>query len=280
VRATFLLSFGPDNAGKAIWQVFRGRGFLTKMLRTGAPSLYGVRTMLSGTLLPARMIAAVFPELVRRIEAEGHEVGVHAWDHRLWQDHLHELSRERVGSELGRAFEAFEQILGRPCRAVGAPAWTASPTSLELQDACGLRYASDMRGGAPGYPELDGYRSTTLQIPTTQLCLEELLTLGERDLDTCAVRVLGSPEDAEVRVLPLHAEVEGGIYHAFLDDLLARVRAEGAAVIALEDWAEELLARPEAPPVVPACLRELPGRASRVLAPRDGSGSQRSESGA
>jgi len=38
VKATFFLAFGPDNSGKAIWNLFRRKGFLKKMLRTGAPS--------------------------------------------------------------------------------------------------------------------------------------------------------------------------------------------------------------------------------------------------
>jgi undecaprenyl phosphate-alpha-L-ara4FN deformylase len=268
VRATFLLSFGPDNSGKAIWNVFTRKGFLRKMLRSGAPSLYGWRTMLSGTLLPARMIALRFPDLVRRIEAEGHEVGVHAWDHRLWQDHLHELSRQQVEDQVRRACDAFQAILGRPPRAMGAPAWYATADSLAVQDALGILYASDMRGGAPGFPVLDGYRSTTLQIPTTQPCLEELLTLGERDLSACLRRVLAAPQGVPARVLPLHAEVEGGAYAAFLEDLLAALQAEGAQVITLEELAGELLAAPAPPAVLESCLREIPGRSGGVLAPR------------
>jgi undecaprenyl phosphate-alpha-L-ara4FN deformylase len=267
MKATFLLSFGPDNAGKAIWNVFRQPGFLRKMLRSGAPSLYGWRTMLSGTLLPARPIATAFPDLVRRIEAEGHEVGVHAWDHRLWQDHLHELSPERVEEEIERACAAFERILGRPPRAMGAPAWYATPASLAAQDRRGLLYASDMRGGPPGYPELEGYRSTTLQIPTTQPCLEELLTLGCSDPSVALRRVLEEPPDAEVRVIPLHAEVEGGVHAEFLEGLLSGLRAGASPVLTLEEWARELVSRDAPPPSIRAALRPAPGRAGRVLAP-------------
>jgi len=267
VRATFLLSFGPDNAGKAIWNVFTKKGFLKKMVRSGAPSLYGVRTMLSGTLLPARPIAVHFPEIVKRIEAEGHEVGIHAWDHRLWQDHLHEMSREAIGREIQRAAAAFESILGRPALAMGAPAWYATATSLELQDARGLLYASDIRGGRMGYPTLDGYASTTLQVPTTQPCLEELLTAGETDLARCCELVLAPPAAREARVLPLHAEVEGGVYAHFLDQLLARIRASGAPVLTLEELARDRLASPEPVPTIPACVREIPGRSGEVFAP-------------
>ena len=280
VRATFFLAFGPDNSGKAIWNVFRRRGFLRKMLRTGAPKLYGWRTLLSGTLLPARLIAAKLPDLVRRIAAEGHEVGVHAWDHRLWQDHLDRLTRRQIEEEFALAFEAFERILGRRPRAVAAPAWYATPTSLQVQDTLGLLYASDVRGGPPGYPELGGYRSTTLQIPTTQPCLEELLTLGHRATATCVEEVLApgvlrQAQDAPslprggppALVVPLHAEVEGGVYHPFLQALLQRIRESGAAVQTLEERAAEVLSGSVPPPTVPVSPESIPGRAGLVIAP-------------
>jgi len=266
VRATFFLAFGPDNAGKAIWNVFRQRGFLTKMLRTGAPKLYGWRTMLSGTLLPARLIAAKFPGLVRRIAAEGHEVAVHAWDHRLWQDHLGRLSRLAIEEQFARAFEAFERILGRRPKAVAAPAWRATVASLRVQDTLGLLYASDVRGGPPGYPEFEGYCSTTLQIPTTQPCLEELLTLGRRDLASCADELL-APCGLATQVIPIHAEVEGGAYHSFLQMLLQRLRTSDISIQTMETYAEVILSAPSAPAPFPASLQPLPGRAGRVLAP-------------
>ncbi|HLN91103.1 MAG TPA: 4-deoxy-4-formamido-L-arabinose-phosphoundecaprenol deformylase, partial [Patescibacteria group bacterium] len=48
VPATFFLSFGPDNSGKAVCQLLRNPRFLVKMLRTNAPGLYGLRTALYG----------------------------------------------------------------------------------------------------------------------------------------------------------------------------------------------------------------------------------------
>ncbi|MCB9896556.1 MAG: polysaccharide deacetylase family protein [Planctomycetes bacterium] len=269
VHATFFLSFGPDNAGKAIVNVLRRKGFLKKMLKTGAPSLYGWRTILSGTLLPARLIALRFPDLVRRIRDEGHEVGVHAWDHRLWQDHLPEMDRAAVERQFARSFEAYESILGERPRAVAAPAWCATPTSLAVQDALGLDYASDMRGGPPGYPELDGYRATTLQVPSTQPCLEELLTEGRRDLAECARLVLAPPPGVHALVASVHAEVEGGVYRAFLDLLLDGVREAGHAVQRMDALAAALRASTPPPDVIAARLAPLPGRADLVLRPAD-----------
>lgn len=263
VRGTFFLSFGPDNAGKAIWNVFRP-GFLRKMVRSGAPSLYGWRTILSGTLLPARPIAAAMPDLVRRIVDEGHEVGVHAWDHRLWQDHLKRLTRAQIEEQVGLARGAYERILGGAPRAMAAPAWFETRTSIEVQDAQGLLYASDMRGGTPGFPVVDGYRSTTLQIPTTQPCLEELLTLGHTDPASWVDRVLEPPpEPVAAEVFPLHAEVEGGVYADFLDRLLERL-APARTAWTLEEYAKRIL---EAPPQARAAgLATCPGRSGEVFA--------------
>lgn len=264
VRATFLLSFGPDNAGKAILNVIRQPGFLRKMLKTGAPKLYGWRTILSGTLLPARPIATAFPELVRSIADAGHEVGVHAWDHRRWQDKLLELSPAEVEEQVRLACDAFAEIMGRPTRSMGAPAWYASAESLRCQDRRGLLYASDMRGGVPGFPEVDGYASTTLQIPSTQPCLEELLTAGHRDPSRWVDMILAPPEEpVGALVIPVHAEVEGGVYREFLEELLERL-ARDYTVITMEEYAERLLGG-ERPPRKPAALRALEGRASPVL---------------
>ena len=266
VKATFFLAFGPDNSGKAIWNLFRSKGFLKKMLRTGAPKLYGWRTMLSGTLLPARLIAVKFPDLVKRIRDEGHEVGVHAWDHRLWQDHLDRLTRAQIEEQFSRSFECYEKILGRRPGSVAAPAWYATATSLQVQDQLGLQYASDIRGLEFGYPELDGYRSTTLQLPTTQPCLEELLTLGRKDLDACAEEVLAAPPEAPFAVIPLHAEVEGGVYQPFLEKLLRGIAARGVRVQTLSEEAAEILRAAEPPPLIQVRARPMPGRAGRVIA--------------
>ena len=88
VKATFYFSMGPDNSGKAIRRIFTRPGFLKKMLRTRAPAAYGIKTMLYGTLLPAPMIAESFPHLLRKTEQQGHEVGIHCWDHVKWHDYL------------------------------------------------------------------------------------------------------------------------------------------------------------------------------------------------
>ncbi len=72
LKGTFFLSIGPDNSGRAVLQLIKNPLFLKKMMRTNAAALYGWKTALYGTLLPAPMIALSFPDIVNDIIAAGH----------------------------------------------------------------------------------------------------------------------------------------------------------------------------------------------------------------
>lgn len=260
IRGTFYFSMGPDNSGKAIRRIFTRKGFLQKMLRTGAPGAYGIRTMLYGTLLPAPQIAASFPEVLRETAARGHEVGVHCWDHVFWHDYLPRLKRERVAAELSRGAELFREITGHPPKTTAAPGWTVSANSLEIQDSMGLGFCSDGRGYAPFYPVFEGRRFQTLQIPTTWPTLDEILGTNGLDGDNVNDFYLSLLKDG-LNVHTVHAEMEGGVMSRSFVDLLERLKQKGVRFVTLGEAAE--LYR-QAAPEAPLAMGELPGRAGLV----------------
>ncbi len=264
VKGTFCLSFGPDNSGKAIFRLFKDKKFLKKMLSTGAPRLYGLRTILSGTLLPARKIAVSFPGLSRRIRDKGHEVIVHAWDHRKWQDRIKSMGEDEIKKEFQSSFSAYEKIFGKRPHAVAAPGWQVSEKSLKVQDSLGLLYQSDLREGKPCFLKIRYNVFRTLQIPTTGPCIEELLASGIRDEYQMEERLLKGLKDAIFPVLALHAEVEGGVFRPFFRRLMKRLLEEYSEVITLKDVAEMLLKDKEKIPILEFKEIELPGRAGLV----------------
>src|SRR4051812_18931999 len=79
IPASFFVSLGPDNSGWAATRLFRHRGFMKKMKRTSALSLYGWRTVFSGTLWPARPMGTSFGDLLRQWRAWGFEVSPHGF---------------------------------------------------------------------------------------------------------------------------------------------------------------------------------------------------------
>src|SRR6266496_392815 len=105
IRASFFFSFGPDRSGVAVKRVFTKPGFLTKMLRSRAASLYGFPTILYGTFLAAPMIGRRCEREIREAARAGHETGVHAWDHVGWHDHLDGWTAEKIRREYLSAHE-------------------------------------------------------------------------------------------------------------------------------------------------------------------------------
>jgi len=151
--ACFLFSLGPDNTGKAIRRVFRP-GFFQKVSRTSVVQVYGVRTLLNGTLLPAPHIGRRHGDVMRRVRDRGFETGIHCYDHFRWQDYLFRLSLDEVRAEFGRAREEYHRIFGEEARTAGAPGWQANATSRQVYDEAGLLYASDTRGRSPFFPSI------------------------------------------------------------------------------------------------------------------------------
>ncbi|MDR2529864.1 MAG: 4-deoxy-4-formamido-L-arabinose-phosphoundecaprenol deformylase [Synergistaceae bacterium] len=208
IKASFFFSMGPDNSGKAIRRIFR-KGFISKMLRTRAPSVYGLKTLLYGTLLRAPMIVASNPGILRRATAEGHDCGIHCWDHVLWQDRLRRMTREEIRGEFAKAAELFSKVAGSSPRSCAAPGWQASFDSLTVQDELGFAYCSDVRGGLPFFPRMNGVTFRTLQIPTTLPTLDELWGMNGMDAESVNDKYLDMLEPG-VNVHTVHAEMEGG----------------------------------------------------------------------
>lgn len=258
-KATFFFSMGPDNSGKAIRRIFTRKGFLKKMLRTKAPAAYGIRTMLYGTFLPAPLIAASFPEILRATEAAGHEVGIHCWDHVKWHDYLHSFTKQMTAMELGQSEAAFEEIFKHRAKTTAAPGWTVSPDSLEVQDAMKLDYCSDSRGAYPFYPVMAGRQFHTLQIPTTLPTADEIL--GENGITPENIHLFYLNNlKTGLNVLTIHAELEGGVIRSSFKKLLEACQRHGISCISLSQAAATLTS-------APACkiyMGELPGRAGEV----------------
>jgi undecaprenyl phosphate-alpha-L-ara4FN deformylase len=258
--ASLFVAFGPDHSGRAIRRIFRP-GFLTKMWRTRAPRMYGVRTLLLGTLLPAPDVGESGSALLRGAEAAGHSVGLHGFDHVGWQDGVAAMDDAALRASYARAFAAFAETLGHEPRFSGAPGWQITPASLSVQDELGLAFASDCRGGAPFYPALASGRARTLQIPTTLPTSDELLASG-----VARTRDLASWYDAHLadgclNVIGLHAEAEGIHFADWLRSWLERLRARGVSFVSLAEVAVRECGRAATRRVV---ARELPGRVGAV----------------
>lgn len=227
LRATFYLSIGPDASGRAILQLLKNPLFLKKMVRTRAASLYGYRTALYGTLLPSPMIALSFPDMVRRIMAEGHEVQFHAWDHRRWQDELSLRPEGWVRSWFDRGVAGFAELTGKKPTSFGAPSWLIDDRVLAIAYEHRFQYLSCTRAKSPFIHEGIGL----MEIPSDLPCFEET---GEEAGDRV---ILSKLAEGGIHVLPVHAEVEGGPLGETFRRLVRNAKGMGYGILTMGDIA-------------------------------------------
>ena len=264
LKASFFLSLGPDNSGRALWRVFGRPGFLAKMFRTRAPATYGLKTLFYGTLLPAPIIGQGQERLVRGLLEAGHEVGLHAWDHVAWHDRLWRMSPARVRTEVDRGLSAFMALAGSPPQGFAAPAWRISPTAIEARLEAGLLYTSATRGTGPYWPSFEGRTYGLLEIPTTLPTADEVLGqdgIDSRNLSDFFLRRIMVPG---LHVLTVHAEMEGRGLAPSLERLLDACLDQGVSFTRLVDLASLILERPEEIPTADVVRAAVPGRPGKV----------------
>lgn len=93
-----------------------------------------------GTFFALGMVAEAYPDLVKRIAHEGHELAVHGYQHFV----LTKMSPQEAKEELGRAKDILEQLTGNQVVGHRAPAFSLVPKTDWLFDVLGeLGYTYD-----------------------------------------------------------------------------------------------------------------------------------------
>ncbi len=250
IKGTFYLSMGPDASGRALLQLLKNPLFLKKMIRTRAARLYGFKTALYGFLLPSPMIALAFPKLVQQIAQEGHEVQFHAWNHRRWQDELGRRSPAWIEEWFEKGIGAYRTLMGRNPSSFGAPAWLVDDRVLEAVKKYDFRYLSCSRAARPFVEAMTGLT----EIPSDLPCLEEIGVEGGIE------PIIFELKKGGLHVLPVHAEVEGGIWDIHFIKILETLSKMHYDILTLSEINDRLKA--DALPVRKYRFSLLPGRSA------------------
>lgn len=261
--ATFFFSLGPDHTGRSIFRIFQ-KGFLKKVARTKVASVYGFRTLLNGTLLPGPKIGKVHRDLLSDVKIRGFEVGIHAFDHSKWQNKALKMSREEIAQEFSRAILIFEDIFQSQPMSAAAPGWIANANTLAVYDQANFQYGSDCRGRIPFIPKVGNQVFKTLQIPTTLPTLDELVGKENLPLEKISDHYLSLIEQNNFNVMTIHAELEGGKYSAWFEELLVKISALAITVCDLKTIASHYLADKNKIPVCEMIFGEVFGRGGEL----------------
>ncbi len=268
IVATLLFSLGPDHTGRAMKRVFRP-GFFAKVQRTSVVEHYGIRTLLYGTLLPGPDIGRRGQHVLKRARDEGHEVGIHTWDHVLWQDYVAKKDATWTAHQMTLAYQRFMGLLGEKPATHGAAGWQMNEAAIAMLDTWQLAYASDGRVGAAGVGPYrvrlsDGRTMKCVQLPTTLPTFDELIGVDGMDAAGAARRLLqitaSAPRD---HVFTLHSELEGARLKPAFETLIAGWRQQGYQLGSLGEQYAHLV--PEQLPVRGFSYGSIAGRSGELM---------------
>jgi undecaprenyl phosphate-alpha-L-ara4FN deformylase len=264
-------------------RVFR-KGFARKVARTSVLKHYGLKTLLYGVLLPGPHIGSSAGAVMRSVHDAGFEVGLHTYDHVRWQDYVANATAAWTRIEFERGLAAFERVFGFLPQSHAAAGWQINAHALAMEQVCGLRYASDTRGGPPFFPALAQGVSSCVQLPTTLPTFDEILGVDDVDESSIADAVFrlsadavstdamstdaGIPPMDNFQVFTLHAELEGMLLLDAFESLLVKWRESGASIVRMARIHELAVRRPL--PARSVIMGEIPGRSGQLAVQAEG----------
>ncbi|MFC6952960.1 XrtA system polysaccharide deacetylase [Halorubellus litoreus] len=125
-------------------------------------------------------VAERAPDLIRDIEAAGHEVASHGYGHEL----LYELSREELRADLEHAHDVLSDLVDQPIRGYRAPAFSITERAIQELERLGYTYDSSSHDAVVH----DRYRSLDFTSDEVFVTPEET-TMTEAQLST--IELLG-----------------------------------------------------------------------------------------
>ena len=265
IPASFFIPMGPDKTGCTVRRIFTKPQILRKATRTNIFRIYGFPTLFYGTLLPSPGITDGNEGFIRKIEAEGHEVGIHGYDHFKWQDFVNSMDEEEIRCEFEKAFSVFGKIFKSEPRGFATPGWQCNEKAYRVIEEKHFLYTSNTRGKSVYFPEFGGLESRTPEIPTTLPTLDELrIPLKGAIIDKTLDIYLGGLNGTGLNIYTLHAEIEGMICRDFLKRFIEKLKIRKVQFVRLREIAEEALSRKEMPPKSRIVNGTLRGRSGFV----------------
>jgi peptidoglycan/xylan/chitin deacetylase (PgdA/CDA1 family) len=261
--ACFLFSLGPDQTGRAVTRVFRP-GFFQKVSRTSVVQIYGVRTLLNGTLFPAPHIGRRNTAILRSVRDEGYEVGIHCYNHYRWQDYVQKMTLSEIRAEFEKARAEFLRVFGFEAKTAGAAGWQSNARSREVYDEANLLYSSDTRGHRPFYPRIGPKVFRTMEIPSTLPTLDELMGRPEYPDEMIAPYLATLLDEKRLNVFTLHAEIEGMGRRKIFQEFLRLCQNQGVQFVRLDEAAAEFHRNERAVPTDEQDMAEIDGRSGLV----------------
>ena len=267
VKATFFIVMGPDTMGKHVKR-FKEKGYFKRIIAVNPFNLlrdYGLKPFFYGTLLPSPQVGAGHPELFLQVLEEGHEIGIHGYNHARWADCYDTLTEEEIYLEIEKCRGMFFKLTGSHPLSSACPNWRCNDRILLEEEKFNFLYLSDVRGEMPFFPVVNGKRLNTLQIPQTLPTTHECLQAQKATRDTVIDFILENYLLEEgLNVFTVHDWLEGLSGNRLVVDFIKGALDLGYRFLRLKDAAEIILQQREKIPDGRITVKRVMGGIGKV----------------
>lgn len=166
-----LLTFDLD--GEYVWEeIHPGISYWTTQGEYGPRiGVYRILELLKQEQIEATFCivgqtAEKYPEAVEAIEKDGHEVAVHGYTHKGYN----ELTLKQERARIIRTRKILEEFIGGRIFGHRTPRWRSSQNTHRILDELGFKWNSDYMGSEkPFYNTINGQESRLLELPVSTI---------------------------------------------------------------------------------------------------------------
>lgn len=169
LKATFFVTTGKDKLAKNL------RNYRNPLRLIKKIPQYGLTPVLCSLILKTEVQESMNLELILE---KGHELGLHGYDHYTWLNYLDSFTEEQIRDFISNGCERIEKAFGFYPNAFAAPGFKTNPNFIAVLDGFKFKYSSDYICEKAFYPELNGKRMKTLQVPVSMSSFGELEDKG------------------------------------------------------------------------------------------------------
>ena len=175
------LSAAQDTLPKLLAMLSEHQVKASFALSLGSPgqSQGALKGLLYRYISAQQSIAEAATDNLLAIKAEGHELGIAAYDPIGWDDNASNATEHWTRQQCEKAVVAFESLFNASPVFHAATNWQLNPHLLALEEQYKLKFSSDTRGKTIFYPQLQKVFSSCPQLPTTLPTITEVLERPE-----------------------------------------------------------------------------------------------------
>jgi len=142
---------------------FNKAGYKNDMVTDLPQNINEILKMLEGydikaTFFIVGLVAQKYPDLVRKIKDQGHEIGSHGYSHNL----IYELSKEQFKDEVKRSIDILEEIIKDKVIGYRASTWSITSRmiwAIDVLESAGFKYDSSI------YPKTFDFKGSNKRFP-------------------------------------------------------------------------------------------------------------------